>query len=135
MSDEDDVLVAFDALDGPWAGRDVEGVVRLFADQPDITFWGDAGPERAVGREELRDMLTRLFAAYATGSFRIGYTERRVSVFGDVAVVNAAGEATWDPGDWTEEVLPYRLTGVFVRTADGWRWHTHHGSEPTPLDP
>ena len=106
----------------------------LFADEPDITFWGSALPERAVGPEASRALLSRLFDALPASSFCFAYSEIRARVVGDVAWVNAAGAATSEPGDGAGPRDPLPVTGVLVRTQAGWRWHTHHGSEPTPLD-
>ena len=134
MSEEADVIAAFEALDVAFERRDIDAIMGLFTDDADITMWGSALPERAVGREELRVLLSRLLEAFPTSSFRLEYSERRVHVIGDITWVNAAGTATWDPGDGTIREVPYRVTAVLVRTEGGWRWHTHQGSQPTPLD-
>ena len=126
MSDEADIIATF--------RRDIDTIMGLFADDDDITFWGSALPEEAVGREDLRGVLSRLFDAIPTSSFHLAYSARRVNVIGDVAWVNAAGTGTWDPGDGTIHEVPYRITAVLVRRAEGWRWHTHQASQPTPLD-
>ena len=133
VPDEADVLTAFEALDVAFERRDVAAIMELFANDADITLWGSALPERAVGREELEALLSRLFEALPNGSFRLEYSERRVHLVGDVAWVNAEGVGTWDPGDGRISQIPYRVTAVLVRTLAGWRWHTHQGSQPTQL--
>jgi hypothetical protein len=30
------------------------------------------------------------------------------------------------------QVIPYRITGIFVRREGGWGWHTFSGSQPNP---
>lgn len=122
------VLSAFDALDVALAGTDPEAIVELFASDPDVTFWGSALAEQAVGRAELRALASVIAAA--PGSFTVDWSERQVTIERDVAWVNAAGSATWDQGDGRVVVMPYRATGVLVRRTDAWLWHTFNGSEP-----
>jgi len=127
-SDEDEVLAVFDALDDTLARRDLDGALELFTDDGDVTFWGSAEAERAVGPQALRELMALVVAA--PGSFTLTYTERRVRVEGEAAWVNAAGSARWERPGLDAVEMPYRLTGVLVRRDGRWRWHTHHGSEP-----
>jgi len=126
----DEVLRAFDDLDRATEGSDPDKIVRLFVDDPDITFWGSGISEQAVGRSALRALAKAI--AGAPGSFEIEWEERRVSIRDDVAWVNARGTARWVQEGGDVRVLPYRLTAILLREADEWLWHTVNGSEPQP---
>ncbi len=129
MTDAEAVSDAFDALDGACESVDPPTLVELFVPDDDATFWGSAISEAAVGPERLAVVAAALAAA--PGSFRIMWTERRVTVVGDTGWVNAEGIAQWDRGDGRSHELPYRATVVFVRRDGRWLCHTHNGSEPS----
>ena len=125
----DAVLTAFEALDrASDGGGDADAIVHLFTDDAQVTFWGSAEPEEAVGPAGLRALADAI--AQAPGSFVVTWHERRVTVEGDVAWVNASGTAAWDPGTGVVKTLPYRATAVAVRRDGAWLWHTFNGSEP-----
>jgi ketosteroid isomerase-like protein len=130
MSDRDDVLAVFAAFDSALKARKLDALVDLFADEPDVELWGSDLSERAVGKPEISRLLEGLFARLPESSVERTFEEPRVHVSGDVAWVTAAGTARWEPGGEPREI-PYRVTAVMVRTADGWRWHTHNGAQPT----
>jgi uncharacterized protein (TIGR02246 family) len=123
------VLAAMDALDTALDRHDPDAVAAMFIDDHAVTFWGSAISEEAVGREGIRALLT---SAGSSGTFSLTYDDRRVTIRGDVAWVNASGTATWERAGHDTIQMPYRLTAIFVREEDVWRWHTHHGSEPSP---
>lgn len=130
--DERQVLAAFDDLDRALERRDRVTFEALWVTDDDLTFWGSAAPEAAVGRDGLRELLDLLDTV--PGSFTLTWAARRVRVSGDVAWVNAEGAATWERPSVDVTRLPYRVTAILVRRAGCWLWHTHHGSEPTALD-
>jgi ketosteroid isomerase-like protein len=130
--DERQVLAAFDDLDRALERRDRAAVEALWVADSDLTFWGSAAPEAAVGPEGLRELLDLL--AVVPGSFTLTWSARRVTLSGDVAWVNAEGVAAWERPGERDARLAYRLTAILVRRAGRWLWHTHHGSEPTALD-
>ena len=128
MDAADRVWAAFLDLDETFAAGDVEGIVKGFTADPDLTLWRSAEAEHAVGPDELRAFAT--WMAGLAGSFTIEYAEHRVTVDGPVAWVNAAGTATWDDGAGEVKHMPHRVTAVF-RLVDGtWRCHTRNGSQP-----
>jgi ketosteroid isomerase-like protein len=126
--DEGAVLAAMDALDEALDRRDPEAVAALFSDVPGMTFWGSAMSEEALSHADIRRLLAS--AEASSGVFTLNYDDRRVTIRGDVAWVNASGRAKWErPGHDTVK-MPYRLTAIFTKDGDVWRWHTHHGSSP-----
>ena len=128
MDPADEVWGAFLALDDAFATGDVEAVVAGFVTDGDLTLWRSAEAEHAVGPEELRRFTE--WMAGMPGSFTIDYTEHRVRVEGDVAWINAQGDATWDDGAGTVKQMPHRVTAVFRRVDGRWRCHTRNGSQP-----
>jgi ketosteroid isomerase-like protein len=125
---EEHVLAALEALDRACGERDADAIVSLFVDDPDVTFWGSAQEEHAVGPGELRELANAIAAS--RGTFSVDWRERRACVRGDVAWINAAGTAHWADGAGASLEMPYRMTGVLLRRAGAWKWHTFHGSEP-----
>ena len=118
-----------DALDEALDRQDPAAVAALFTDDRSVTFWGSAISEEAIGRAAIRALFT---SVGSWGTFSLTYGDRRVTSRGDVAWVNASGSAKWERAGHDTLHLPYRLTAIFVREGDVWRWHTHHGSEPSP---
>jgi ketosteroid isomerase-like protein len=129
--DERAVLAAMDALDETLDRHDADAFAAMFVDDPAATFWGSAVAEEAVGRDRIRALLA---SAEGSGTFTLSYGDRRVTILGDVAWVNASGEATWERPGLDTQRMPYRLTAILVRDGEVWRWHTHHGSEPSRYD-
>jgi ketosteroid isomerase-like protein len=130
MTDLSDVAAVFHAFDAALKRKDVDALVDLFADEPDVELWGSDLSERAVGRLEIRSLLESLFSRLPESSVDRTFEKPRVHVSGDVAWVTAAGTARWE-SDGGPRVIPYRVSAILVRTKHGWRWHTHNGSQPT----
>lgn len=129
--DEEPIFAALDALDHALEWRDVAAAVSCFVDDDDVTFWGSAKPERAVGQAELRRLLE--WICFHPGTFAMAFDARRVRVAGDIAWVNDEGTATWDPGDGVPQQLPYRSVTVLVRRDGRWLIHTFLGAEPADM--
>jgi ketosteroid isomerase-like protein len=130
MSDREDVLAVFHAFDSALKRKDVDAILDLFADDLDVELWGSDLSERAVGKREIRGLIEDLFSRLPDSSVERTFEEPRVHISRDVAWVTAGGTARWEP-DGEPRVIPYRVTAVLVRTSNGWRWHTHNGSQPT----
>jgi len=128
MDASSEVWASFLALDDAFARGDVDAVVARFVPDHDLTLWRSAEAEHAVGPEELRRFVEWMTGL--AGSFTIAYTEHRVRVEGDVAWVNAQGDATWDDGAGTVKDMPHRVTAVFRRVDGRWLCHTRNGSQP-----
>jgi ketosteroid isomerase-like protein len=128
MEEAEAVWTAFLDLDAAFAAGDVDGILKRFTDDADLTLWRSAEAERAVGPAELRSFAA--WMAGLAGSFTIDYTEHRVTIDGPVAWVNAAGTATWDDGAGDVKHMPHRVTAVFRLVDGAWRCHTRNGSQP-----
>jgi len=110
------------------ARRDTEGALELFAQDDDMLLVGSEAGKRSRGPEEIRAFFERLFSREKTYSW--SWEWRSVSVAGSVAWVMAEGvERVRGGGE--EAKLPYRMSAVFERRAEGWALRLVHGSEPT----
>jgi SnoaL-like protein len=104
--------------------RNPDAAMDFWAGDADVTMWGSDLPERAVGREAVRDLLERIADSRSRLGFR--WDERRFHTVGDIAWLNAAGSVTVNGS----APMPYRLTVVFTYTDGTWKIHTFNGSVP-----
>jgi ketosteroid isomerase-like protein len=104
--------------------RNADAAMDFWADDADVTMWGSDLPERAVGRDAVRELLVRIAGSRSRLGFR--WDEQRVHTIGEVAWLNAAGAITVNGTAPT----PYRLTIVFVYVDGTWKIHTFNGSVP-----
>ena len=119
----EEILLALGELRAAVAQRRLEGVLTLFAPDPDTTLIGSSVGEVARGPLEIRGTLERLFAGPA------------VSWEWDVVQTSAAGDVAWLLAEATlvvegQGARPYRITGVLERRSGRWLWTLFHGSEP-----
>jgi ketosteroid isomerase-like protein len=112
--------------------RDVGGTVALF--HQDGVAFGSEEHEHAVGADELRAFLSRLFARPHTYGWS-GW-EPLLTGGSDVLiwfVAPATVVVRIDQGG--DERAPYRLSGVLERADDGrWLFRLFNGSEPSASD-
>jgi ketosteroid isomerase-like protein len=104
--------------------RNADAAMDFWADDDDVTMWGSDLPERAVGRDAIRELLARVTGSRNQLGFR--WDERRFHTIDDVAWLNAAGTLTLNG----TAPMPYRLTMVFVFAEGTWKIHTFNGSVP-----
>jgi hypothetical protein len=82
-----------------------------------------ADPSAVIGALHAR------IAAYS-GTLVFRWCRRHVHVEHEDAWVNADGEVVVTGDGEPPRVVPDRLTAIFVRRDDEWRWRTFKGSEP-----
>jgi ketosteroid isomerase-like protein len=104
--------------------RNADAAMDFWADDADITMWGPDLPERAVGRAEVHELLTRIASSRTRLVFR--WDEERVHTVGDIAWLNAAGTVTVN----NTVPAPFRLTIVFIYADGTWKIHTFNGGVP-----
>jgi ketosteroid isomerase-like protein len=125
------VLETFDSLfQALCEDRDARAATALFVDDEDAVMWGSQLEERAVGQRDIGELHRAIAEAPAKVAFH--WSDRSVHVEDDVAWVNAAGEVVVEVDQEPPRIGAYRAIAIIVRRAGGWRWHTFHGSEPTP---
>ena len=128
---EDEILTVFERLIGALTQqRDADAAIALFAGDEDIAFWGSREDEFALGPTAVVNLLRTITGS--TVQLQPSFPQRRVTVAGEAAWVNAVGEMRARTPGTPLQVIPYRITGIFVRRDDGWRWHTFSGSQPNP---
>jgi ketosteroid isomerase-like protein len=113
-------------LNQGFARRDVQRVLNLFASGPEIMFIGSEPGEIAAGPEQLRHLLTGLFARGEVYQWRWG--ELHLSITGKTAWLAAEPVLVVDGPEPLE--LPYRITLVLQRRSSTWLIEHYHGSEP-----
>lgn len=107
------------------ARRDLPATLECFSSSKDVALVGSEAGEHARGREALKDFFAH---AYATsGPYRFVFPAREFTMRGDIAWMFAEGTVA-GPGE--SAGMPYRLTAVLVREADGYRLILWSGSEP-----
>ena len=124
ISAVDVVRGLLDQLNAAAAARDADAALALFTE--DAVLLGSGDVDNPVGQDELREFLARYFDRPYT-----------VAWHGSDLTVGDAAEVLWFlligelvcTGE-AEERLPYRLSGVLVPGADGYRLAQFHGSRP-----
>lgn len=109
--------------------RDLDGLLTLFASDPDVSLIGSEAGETAVGPSELRMFFEGLFAR--AGTFSFDWDSSTVSARGDIAWFVADASTRYLEGQHVTEI-PYRTTGILERQQDRWLLIHYHGSEPVP---
>ena len=112
-------------LDDAFDRHDLEAVLELCTQ--DVVFIGSGESEEAVGRDAIGPMFDALAPRLEGLTFSLEWESVDIDLLGD--------SLSYPPADAQlvthsrNDTIHYRLTGVLVRTADGWRWHIHRGSE------
>ncbi|WP_432986015.1 nuclear transport factor 2 family protein [Dactylosporangium sp. CA-233914] len=125
-----DVVEMVDRLGRAFLARDVEAALACFVPDDDITYAGSEAGESATGREEVRTLLSGLFARPAAYTWQA--TSATVHSLPGGAFVIAEADGVQHAADGTVEPFPYRITGLLSRRSSGaWLWRAVQGSEPT----
>jgi ketosteroid isomerase-like protein len=109
-------------------GRDMEGVLALF--HSDAVLFGSEEGEQAIGAEQLRAFLARLFERPHTYGWA-GWNPLLTGGTEDMVWFVAPSTAVIQDDAGHEEDAPYRLSGVLERANDGrWLFRLFNGAEP-----
>ncbi len=128
------VRTALADLSSAFRDQDVDRLLGLFSQRPEVTYAGSELGERASGRGDLGVLLTQVLGRDEAYAFDL--PDVRVAAVGDAVSVLAEGTGTAHPATGDRETFAYRLTGVLVREQDRWVWLLLVGSEPTaPAEP
>lgn len=128
MSDETSIRAGLDEFARLIAARDM-AIVDALANPRGFLMLGSEAGERASGRDEITALFTALFAQPYALSF--AWDAPAVTIAGDIAWVTAEGMMNVVRPTGTRP-MPYRMVGIFERTAGGWAWRLFSGSEPAP---
>jgi len=94
---------------------------------PGFRLVGSEPGEIADSRQALVHLFGKLFARPVRYGF--DFATFAVEANGETAWLFAEGDLMATGADAADR-FPYRLTAVFVRSEDGWRWRLFSGSEP-----
>jgi len=126
---EAEVMAVMNRYKEAYSRRDVDGVLALFAPDPDMVIIGTGQDEKRIGPAELRAQLERDFAQSEAVSIEFGW--HSVSQADLVAWVAADCVAQVKMTDGQEMSLQARATLVLEQRADKWFIVQWHGSLPT----
>lgn len=111
--------------------QDMKAVMALYADAPNIAMMGTGPGEFWRGREAVENAYQAFFGDFKAGSMSAECPERASGQHGDAAWF----AASCDIKDATPEGEPreygLNVSGVLLKTADGWRFQSLHFSNLT----
>ena len=107
--------------------RSVDEIMELFLESPDVILIGSKEGKIARGFEEVRNLFKGIVSSKV--KTRLVWHSYTVNTKGDVAWLFSLAELVFENTNHTSRV-PYRVTGLFLRVADQWKWVQYHGSEP-----
>jgi len=105
--------------------RDLPGTLDLFVDDA-VVFGSDEG-EFARGRDDVRELLTALYAESITYGWTWDYPV--AGRHGDVVWFVALSQAILE-GEGAPPPVPYRLSGVLRLVGGRWRFALFNGAQP-----
>ncbi len=124
---EAEVRAVLDRFEEAYTNNDLDGVLELFAPDPDLLLFGTGKDEKRLGLTEVRAQFERDFAQSPTTSQRFEWTA--VSAAGPVAWVAGDCVTDWE-ADGQEGSLQLRITVVLERRDDRWLFVHMHASVP-----
>lgn len=101
--------------------------VAQFAPGDDIMLVGSESGEIARGRRAIEAFLRDLFTRPDVITW--AWDDVEVCSAGEVAWAYAEGRVVIRRGA-EETLVPYRLTAIFQKVGDVWKWRHFHGAEP-----
>ena len=122
------VLASLNRFAEAYARRDMNGLIGLWASDPDVMVIGTGADEKRVGLAEIKAQAQRDWSQSESASLEIGWTS--VSAAGSVAWVAADCVIRAEAGG-EKMSLPARLSGVLEKRGDNWLWVQFHASLPT----
>ncbi len=131
LTDTDAILARLDEFARLIAARDL-AIVDALANPSGFLMLGSEAGERAAGRAEIEALFRSLYAK--PHSLAFAWETPEVTIAGNIAWVTAEGTMNVVRPGGTRP-MPYRMVGIFERTAGGWAWRLFSGSEPAPPPP
>ena len=125
-------MAVLERFNRAYAERDLNGVLALFAPDPDVVLIGTGADERRVGLAEVKAQLERDLSQSEAVSMDVGWTS-----------VSAAGPVAWLAAEITvkatvagqDTTFSGRMTAVLEKRADRWLIVQWHGSLPAGAQP
>ena len=134
-ADDKTALEVMTALNGflkAYHDKDLAGILKLFAPDPDVVFYGNGEDEKSVGVAWIREQAEHDWSQSAAVSLRTTWSS-----------ISSAGAVAWLAADieiraevqGMEMILPARLTAVLEKRAEEWFFMQWHASVPTIEQP
>ena len=121
-------LTALADLSSAFRDQDVDRLLGLFSERPEVTYAGSELGERATGPADLAALLTQVLSRDEAYAFDL--TDVRVAKVGDALSVLAEGAGTAHTAGREPVTFGYRLCGVLVRERGRCVWLLLVGGEP-----
>jgi len=125
---ETEVMDMLNRFIAAYQKKDLEGILRLFAPDADVVFYGNGEDEKSIGVAGIRDQAEHDWSQSASVSLGLKWSS--VSSAGSVAWIAADVEILAGVGGM-EMSLPARLTAVLEKRAAEWLFMQWHTSLPT----
>jgi uncharacterized protein (TIGR02246 family) len=129
---EAEVMTTLNRFIKAYQDKDLTGILKLFAPDPDVVFYGNGEDEKSIGIAGIREQAEHDWSQSSAVSLEIKWSS--VSSAGAVAWLAADIEIHAGVGG-IEMRLPARLTAVLEKRAGEWLFMQWHASVPTIEQP
>jgi ketosteroid isomerase-like protein len=129
---EAEVMTTLNRFIKAYQDKDLAGILKLFAPDPDVVFYGNGEDEKSIGIVGIREQAEHDWSQSAAVSLEIKWSS--VSSAGAVAWLAADIEIHAGVGG-IEMRLPARLTAILEKRAGEWLFMQWHASVPTIEQP
>lgn len=129
---EADVMATLNRFMKAYQDKDIEGILSLFAPDPDVVFYGNGEDEKSIGLSGIREQAEHDWSQSASISVHIKWSS-----------VSSAGSVAWVASDimihagvsGMDMTMPARLTAVLEKRGSDWLFLQWHTSLPTIEQP
>lgn len=125
---EAEVMTTLNRFIKAYQDKDLAGILKLFAPDPDVVFYGNGEDEKSIGIVGIREQAEHDWSQSSAVSLEIKWSS--VSSAGAVAWLAADIEIHAGVGG-IEMRLPARLTAILEKRAGEWLFMQWHASVPT----
>jgi ketosteroid isomerase-like protein len=129
---EAEVMTTLNRFIKAYQDKDLAGILKLFAPDPDVVFYGNGEDEKSIGIVGIREQAEHDWSQSSAVSLEIKWSS--VSSAGAVAWLAADIEIHAGVGG-IEMRLPARLTAILEKRAGEWFFMQWHASVPTIEQP
>jgi ketosteroid isomerase-like protein len=129
---EAEVMTTLNRFIKAYQDKDLAGILKLFAPDPDVVFYGNGEDEKSIGIVGIREQAEHDWSQSSAVSLEIKWSS--VSSAGAVAWLAADIEIHAGVGG-IEMRLPARLTAILEKRAGEWLFMQWHASVPTIEQP
>ena len=129
---EAEVMTTLNRFIKAYQDKDLAGILKLFAPDPDVVFYGNGEDEKSIGIVGIREQAEHDWSQSSAVSLEIKWSS--VSSAGAVAWLAADIEIHAGVGG-IEMRLPARLTAILEKRVGEWLFMQWHASVPTIEQP